>query len=1172
MFAACLLCLLWTSGAAATLQLDGAGSTLAYPVYTAAALAYSFAQANVSVRYAGTGSGGGLCRLKDAALCPPAALAPPLNIDFAGSDALLTDSDYSQFPDLQMYPTMAAAVVPIFNLGPVTNLTLSTGLLAQIFAGTVRFWDDARILNLNPQLNGVIPARQPITLVVRSDSSGTTQIFKKALAKFDPSFQAQIGTASSNSWVNVTTTQRSGNQGVVAYVMATAFTLGYSELSVAVTNKLPTVRLQKANGSTVTASTTTTAYAVLELGLSFGNNGDLPARLTADLPARLTADLQAAQGANAWPIVGYSYLVMRKSTLRAGATCANVRATVDFWYWFWTSDVAARVLEDQSFSSLPSVVLDVVLRRFMDDIMCGGQPVYQSEVLVPLTGQGTELLTGLFSTLDHVYRLADATANLTYNEIVSADADTDLATTMFGASTDPSLPAPPDGFKLTFAGAGLAIVAQVNLTLDGLMLARILQGDITTWLHPALLALNPDGIRDARGAVITNASLPIQLLRGPIATKSSLTSLMAHFLPAYSGTALLAAPISASEDILRYRVLGNPLSLAVTPYGGAFPSGLLLAPYRRADGSAISPSWQAIKACTSDTFDASQTSFQLHVSSSPSCYPLALPVHLRVRKSKCDAVNDAARTSAVAFIEWMFSNAALPNALQAAGLAPLADAHPLATAANQAALAAISCAPRATASSSGFPLVIIIGMCVAGGVVFLIIPAVVWHSTRRMRALHKQFSNDNVAQECAAAIARFDLDAVVWLNDLKSPNKIQMSFIQIVHLLTEVKPFIPDQLLHQLTGQGETLSDQDREEPSPENKAPRLRLAPRGSTISAAYHSQRKHSECPTRTEVASSVHSASDGEPTPKARRGTRPLLASPRQRPAMQARPSVAAALPTEAEVKWTRKRCAWLHAELRSSGSLDDPTTLSELSAVVTILVAVAKKHGATIERVGVETVIVHWGLAGHVAQAAHRAAFAALEMAAAARPRPAGPRGPVQLRVGVMYGWGHIGTLSAAGHRFFVSVGTEMAAAAELVQDSVFEQCRCTVLMSPAVQQEVQYNVKCLPRALFASVVLWQPVELLSSKETDEWMYELQKMEAGDGARVAKDRALGELFALAASGASPIVTHRAVKALRQQHGPSLAVEDVASLDLLVASLEQQAAAAPSLSVTCVEEDLT
>eukprot|EP00668_Euglena_longa_P025548 GGOE01031918.1.p1 GENE.GGOE01031918.1~~GGOE01031918.1.p1 ORF type:complete len:1162 (-),score=353.87 GGOE01031918.1:686-3928(-) len=1070
-------------------------------------------------------------------MCTASDMTSPLAVDFAGSDALLTASDYSQYPDLQMYPTMAGAVVPIFNLGSITNLTFPTFLLAKVFAGTVRYWDDASILALNPHLNGSIPSNQPIILVVRSDSSGTTQIFKKALAAFDSAFRSQIGTASSNVWTNVTATQRSGNQGVVSYVMSTKYTLGYSELGVALTNNLPMVKLQKANGSIVTASITSTDYAVLEMGLSFGNNGDDA--------ARLTADLEDAQGSNAWPIVGYTYLVMRKSTLRSGATCENVRQTVAFWYWFWTSKVAANIVEEDKFLALPSVVLDVVLSRFVADITCNGQVVYEKTVLVPVNGQGTDLVSELFTTLVNVYSLVDSTVNLTFTADDSSGyaADTDLVRTMFSASTNSALGAPPNGYKLIFAGAGLAVISQVNVTLNGLTLAQILQGDITTWLDPAIAALNPWGVRDANGAIITNTSHQIQLLQGPSASSASLQSLMTAFLSTYTGAAILGAPMSASEDILRYSVLGSPWALSITPYTGTFPAGLQLVPYRHSDGSVVDPSWQAIKACASDdTFVTSLNSFQLASSQLSSCYPLALSVHIRVRKSQCDTVNDAPRTAAANLIGWMFSNAALKNALQAANLAPLTDANVAATAANQAVLDAISCS---TASSSGFPFFIIIVMCAVGGVFLLLIPALVWHSTRRMRALRKQFSNDNVAQECAAAIARFDLESVVWLNELKNPNKIQTSFVQIVHILTEVKPFIPDQLLQQLTGQGEGRSEHDGEDRASESKQ---RVVLRRSVASSASHAQKSNSRPST---VASSDRSASDGEGTP--RRKTANTSGRALQNPSGPPRAEAMAAQAMEAEQKWTRKRCAWLCAELKSDGSLDDPTTLAELSTVVTSLVAVAKKFGATIERVGAETVIVHWGLSGHVAQAAQRATLTGMEMSAVTKQKFACLQVAFRLRIGITYGMCHVTTLSASGHRFFLSAGTEMSLATRLVHDSVFDKCHCTVLVSHTVHKEVQYSIKCLPRAWFGDALVWEPIEDVKRQDDDEWMYELRKMESAEGA-VSKDRALLEVFGMMSPTASPKAIQEAADALREQHGESLTREDTASLDLLVASLDQ------------------
>eukprot|EP00667_Euglena_gracilis_P020284 EG_transcript_21916 len=265
--------------AADPLVLQGAGSTLAYNLYTAAALAYSFVQPNVTVTYAGYGSGRGKCRIENATReCAATDTSPPLAVDFAGSDAILTASDYAKYPDIQMYPTAASAVVPIFNLGSnVSRIVFTTSLLAQIFRGNVTYWGDPQITSLNPNLTQYLPPTQRIVLVVRSDSSGTTQIFKKALALFDAAFKAQVGTSSAASWNGVTAVGQSGNQGVVAYVMNTPWSLGYSELGVALDNDLSMVTMKKPDGSVTEASVSGIDYAVLQLGLSFGNNNDDPA-------------------------------------------------------------------------------------------------------------------------------------------------------------------------------------------------------------------------------------------------------------------------------------------------------------------------------------------------------------------------------------------------------------------------------------------------------------------------------------------------------------------------------------------------------------------------------------------------------------------------------------------------------------------------------------------------------------------------------------------------------------------------------------------------------------------------------------------------------------------------------------------------------------------------------
>ena len=118
-------------------------------------------------------------------------------------------------------------------------------------------------------------------------------------------------------------------------------------------------------------------------------------------------------------------------------------------------------------------------------------------------------------------------------------------------------------------------------------------------------------------------------------------------------------------------------------------------------------------------------------------------------------------------------------------MAPLHDVSPEAAAANQKSLEAITC--RARAQASALPVGLIVAMCVALLVVLGVPFAVyAWYSTRQMRRMRRQFSNDNVAERCAEAIARFDLEAVAWLSEVPKPNKIQRAFVQIINLLMQV--------------------------------------------------------------------------------------------------------------------------------------------------------------------------------------------------------------------------------------------------------------------------------------------------------------------------------------------------------------------------------------------------
>ena len=146
---------------AASVQLNGAGATFPLPVYTEWIYAYQYVNPSVTINYQGIGSGGGKKAIIDN------------TVDFAGSDSLVTDDEYTAGKDLQMYPMVAGAVVPVYNIDGITStIVLDRDTLANIYLAKIAKWNDPAIAKLNPDLASKLPDKA-ITVVHRSDGSGT---------------------------------------------------------------------------------------------------------------------------------------------------------------------------------------------------------------------------------------------------------------------------------------------------------------------------------------------------------------------------------------------------------------------------------------------------------------------------------------------------------------------------------------------------------------------------------------------------------------------------------------------------------------------------------------------------------------------------------------------------------------------------------------------------------------------------------------------------------------------------------------------------------------------------------------------------------------------------------------------------------------------------------------
>ena len=233
-------------------NINSTGGSFPTNVYQEATFAYQFTSPGDFVSYLGQGSTTGKCnimgywqtgniastqsvsvatRIRDTLICTDtctvttcgvnSALSPRFDsavrvplVDFAGSDSLLKSSDYAAFPDLQMLPALAGAAVAVYNIPELVAtanisgaLILSRRTIAYIFKGEIAYWNDTRILMDNPSLSGILSKiSQPIRVVVRTDSSGTSEIFSSALSLFDPisssafSFAGTVGSGSNPLW------------------------------------------------------------------------------------------------------------------------------------------------------------------------------------------------------------------------------------------------------------------------------------------------------------------------------------------------------------------------------------------------------------------------------------------------------------------------------------------------------------------------------------------------------------------------------------------------------------------------------------------------------------------------------------------------------------------------------------------------------------------------------------------------------------------------------------------------------------------------------------------------------------------------------------------------------------------------------------------------------------
>ncbi len=338
-----------TELAPGSIALNGSGSTFQAPAESEYAFAFSLVDPSVVINYQPTGSGAGKKAIIDG------------TVDFAGTDAVLSPDETTQGKDLQMYPFLAGATVMSYNIpeldpkGPA--LILDGNTLVGIYNATITKWNDPAILALNPQIADKLPAKQ-ITVVHRSDGSGTTAIFTSALSSFSSAWTAGSGTT-----INWPADKAgngvggNGNQGVAAAIQNTPESIGYVEYAYAVSNKLPFAQMINKAGKTVNASPDSTAAAMSDFANAF--------------TPQLTATIVNAPGPDSWPIAGYTYIIIHQTSM---TDCVKASKLVEYLNWILTNPLAMKRAQDLGYVPLPPPVSQLALAT-LGQVTCNGQSV-----------------------------------------------------------------------------------------------------------------------------------------------------------------------------------------------------------------------------------------------------------------------------------------------------------------------------------------------------------------------------------------------------------------------------------------------------------------------------------------------------------------------------------------------------------------------------------------------------------------------------------------------------------------------------------------------------------------------------------------------------------------------------------------------------------------------------
>jgi phosphate transport system substrate-binding protein len=314
--------------AAQNMQINGAGATFPAPIYTKWFSEYNKLHSNIQVNYQPIGSGAGVRQLT------------ARTVFFGASDQPMTNDQQLAAPGKVFhFPTVLGAVVPVYNLpGVNAELKFTGAMLADIYLGKITKWNDPAIAKANPGVN--LPGTD-ITVVHRSDASGTSYIFTDFLAKLSPEWKQKVGVNGNVNWP--TGVGGKGSEGVTGVVTQTPGAISYVELVYALQNKIAYGSVQNMAGEFTKGTVqSVTAAAAAAAG---------------QMPADFRVSITNAPGKGVYPISSFTWLLLYESPQDKGQS----KAMVDFMKWALTD--GQKYCADLGYAPLPDAVVKLEMAQ-----------------------------------------------------------------------------------------------------------------------------------------------------------------------------------------------------------------------------------------------------------------------------------------------------------------------------------------------------------------------------------------------------------------------------------------------------------------------------------------------------------------------------------------------------------------------------------------------------------------------------------------------------------------------------------------------------------------------------------------------------------------------------------------------------------------------------------------